>query len=366
MDHHRGKMSRKQECQQCGATFSKRSLLDEHKRILGHQDVYRCLVCEKGFHRKDNLESHESSEFYQCETCKSVFSHPDLLSLHKQNFHNQSDGGVKRKATQDGPPMKRKITKYDDSSDSYTISVVGTQKMPKFNTTSTRYKVAFRELDGRNIQMKLAKELHHNADIPLRRCRIDDIKSFQKVLDGYQIHVVSKEHSNEIIYEGPETENKMYFYLYDNNYDVITKMPAFLGQSYYCTICNKGYDHKERYACNNTSHHCYKIHDVQKEQWKYCEDCNLYSRNNICFDLHKQRINSGQSTCNANFRCNQCCHSVYAKLHKTPQKCGEQYCRVCKDYFPKNHQCYMLPEQTKRDNKICLSQSTHKIDQSTV
>ncbi|CAC5412806.1 unnamed protein product [Mytilus coruscus] len=105
MDHHRGKMSRKHECQQCVATFSKRSLLDEHKRILGHQDVYRCL----------------------------------------------SDGGVKKKATQDGPPMKRKITKYDDPSDSYTKSAVGTQKMPKFNTTSTRYKVAVRELDVRVI-----------------------------------------------------------------------------------------------------------------------------------------------------------------------------------------------------------------------
>ncbi|XP_071176245.1 zinc finger protein 32-like [Mytilus edulis] len=107
MDHHRGKMSRKYECQHCGATFSKRSLLDEHERILGHQDVFRCPVCDKGFHRKDNLESHErkhsSSEFYQCEKCKKVFSHPDLLSLHKQNFHNQSGGGVKRKATQDGP-----------------------------------------------------------------------------------------------------------------------------------------------------------------------------------------------------------------------------------------------------------------------
>ncbi|CAG2197602.1 KRAB [Mytilus edulis] len=155
MDHHRGKMSRQYECQHCGATFSKRSLLDEHKRILGHQEVFRCRVCDKGFYRKSNLESHErkhsSSEFYQCDKCKKVFSHPDRLSLHKENFHNQSGGGVKRKSTQDGLPIKRKVTKYDDPSDSYTISVVGTQKMPKFNTTSTRYKVAFRELDVRGI-----------------------------------------------------------------------------------------------------------------------------------------------------------------------------------------------------------------------
>ncbi|CAC5379378.1 unnamed protein product [Mytilus coruscus] len=155
---------------------------------------------------------------------------------------------------------------------------------------------------GRNIQMNLAKELHHNADIPLRRCGLDDINSFQRVLDGYQIHVVSKEHFNAIIYEGPEAEKKNYLYLHDHQYDVITKMPAVLGRSYYCTICNKG--------------------------------------------------------------CNQCGQSVYAKLHKTPHKCDQQYCRVCEHYFPESHQCYMLPEQNKKDNKNCHSQSTHEIDQS--
>ncbi|VDI15560.1 Hypothetical predicted protein [Mytilus galloprovincialis] len=71
MYHNRGNISRKCECQQCGATFSKRSLLDELKRILGHQDVFICPVCDKGFYRKSNSESHErihsSSKFYQFE-----------------------------------------------------------------------------------------------------------------------------------------------------------------------------------------------------------------------------------------------------------------------------------------------------------
>ncbi|CAC5379363.1 unnamed protein product [Mytilus coruscus] len=142
---------------------------------------------------------------------------------------------------------------------------------------------------GRSIQMNLAKELHHNADIPLRKSGIDDIKAFQRVLEGYQKHFVSKEHFNAVIYEGPEAEKKIYLYLHDCHYDMITKISAFLGRNFFYTTCNNGYDHKERHTCNNTCHHCYKIHDVQKEQWKYCEDCNRYFRNNICFDLHKQK-----------------------------------------------------------------------------
>ncbi|VDI44142.1 Hypothetical predicted protein [Mytilus galloprovincialis] len=83
---------------------------------------------------------------------------------------------------------------------------------------------------GRNIQGELARKLHNKAGVPFRRCGIEEIKSFQRILDGYQIHVVSKEHFNAIIYEGPAAEKKIYLYLHDHHYDVITAMPAFLSR----------------------------------------------------------------------------------------------------------------------------------------
>jgi hypothetical protein len=47
--------------------------------------------------------------------------------------------------------FKRRITTYDDLEDSFSISIIGEQKMPKFNTTSTKYKVTFQDLDIRGI-----------------------------------------------------------------------------------------------------------------------------------------------------------------------------------------------------------------------
>lgn len=62
-----------------------------------------------------------------------------------------------------------------------------------------------------------------------------------------------------------------------------------------------------------------------------------------CFDLHKQNTSIGRSTCNTNIRCKLCNQSVYTKLHQKPHVCGEHYCKVCKDFVPENHQCYMQP-----------------------
>ena len=77
------------------------------------------------------------------------------------------------------------------------------------------------------MQMRLAQELHTNADVPLGSCRIEQAKLFQAYLTEYQINVASKEYNNNIIYAGPEKDKRIYFYMHDNHYDVITKMPRF-------------------------------------------------------------------------------------------------------------------------------------------
>ena len=53
---------------------------------------------------------------------------------------------------------------------------------------------------GRRIQEELALELHTKAGVPLHQCGIENVKMFQRFLVGYQIHVISREHFNGIVY----------------------------------------------------------------------------------------------------------------------------------------------------------------------
>jgi hypothetical protein len=120
---------------------------------------------------------------------------------------------------------------------------------------------------GRGIQEELALELHAKAGVPLHQSGIEDVKTFQRFLVGYQIHVISREHFNGIVYHGPTADKKIYLYYHDNHYDVITSMTAFLSRNYFCTNCYNGYNTKEEHACNNVCHNCRKIHDQTEDDW---------------------------------------------------------------------------------------------------
>jgi hypothetical protein len=108
------------------------------------------------FFREDNLKTqkrrHDRSDVHQCDVCNHVFSHPETLYLHKRNHHGQIGKDIKRNTTTtDEALIKRRITTYDDPEDSFSRSIIGEQKMPKFNTTSTKNKVTFHDLDIREI-----------------------------------------------------------------------------------------------------------------------------------------------------------------------------------------------------------------------
>ena len=77
------------------------------------------------------------------------------------------------------------------------------------------------------MQTRLAHDLREKANVSIGPCGLEEVKQFQTYLSDYQINIVSKDHQNSIIYSGPEKEKRIYLFLHDNHYDVITSMPAF-------------------------------------------------------------------------------------------------------------------------------------------
>ena len=197
---------------------------------------------------------------------------------------------------------------------------------------------------GRGVQGLLANELHEKAGVSLGLCGIEEIKHFQAVLPGYQIHVVSRDHFNGMIYVGPEADNKIFLYMHDNHYDVITSMAAFLNKAYFCTKCNKGYDKKEEHSCNMSCHRCRQIHEQEEGvKWVSCDDCNRHFKGALCFEMHKKQTKHGNSTCSTLYTCTQCNQLINRQRQKKEHKCGEIFCDTCKDFFMPGHECYMQP-----------------------
>ena len=121
---------------------------------------------------------------------------------------------------------------------------------------------------GRREQEKKARELHAAANVPLGPCGIPEVALFQKYLTNYEINIVSGDHDNSIIYP-PTTSTavnnatRIYLYLHRNHYDVITKMPGFLNQSYFCHTCKCVYDNRLGHLCDAMCKSCRGYNCIQ-------------------------------------------------------------------------------------------------------
>ena len=138
---------------------------------------------------------------------------------------------------------------------------------------------------GCKQQRLLAQQLHRKAGVPEGLCGLPEVAKFQQVITEHQIVVLSTEHFNAIIYEGPKREKQIYLYLNQNHYDVITSVSAFLGRSYWCLECKKGYNKKEEHRCSKVSKCCFTEGCqgiTQKAPWRECGECHRMFAGDEC------------------------------------------------------------------------------------
>ncbi len=212
--------------------------------------------------------------------------------------------------------------------------------------------------DGRTpIQRKLARALCDAAGVcHTTPCGADEYPKFQSVLEEYQLHIVSRDHFDTIIYKGPEAkEKKIYLWLHQNHFDVIATMAGFLQKVYFCTACCKGYDHANAHVCSVICRHCRKEgctatkEERIKERLDPCPSCDRYFYTNQCFQNHLQKSDKGTSTCSTIKRCPDCFKqvSVYY-LEPRKHRCGKTYCITCGEFLDSldDHDCYIKPLKT--------------------
>ena len=158
-------------------------------------------------------------------------------------------------------------------------------------------------MSNRPLQTRLAQELHQNAGVPFGPCGIDQAKLFQAYLTEYQISIVSKEYGNKVIHAGPEKDKKIYLYMHNNHYDVITKMLGFFAGVYYCHTCKKAYEHQEQHRCPNACKCCRFPTECPEVSWLTCQDCHRLFKSQQCFEQHKHTRGDARSVCESLIKC---------------------------------------------------------------
>ena len=196
----------------------------------------------------------------------------------------------------------------------------------------------------RPMQTRLAQELHANADVPLGPCGIKEAKRFQVYLTEYQINIVSKEYNNKIVYSGPNKDKRIYLYMHNNHYDVITKMPGFFARTYYCHECKKAYNNLETRLCPNTCKCCGSRPICPELSWMPCNNCDRMFKSQQCCDQHKEPRGEARSVCQGWVKCTQCKKAV-RRCCAAPEKhdCGKNKCGICGKFVKlEGHYCFIF------------------------
>ncbi|EDO39264.1 predicted protein [Nematostella vectensis] len=208
---------------------------------------------------------------------------------------------------------------------------------------------------GRAIHGVLATDLHQRAGVPLRMCGLPEVEMFQRVIDQYQLVVLSAEHFNAIVYEGPKRDEKIFLFYHNNHFDIITALSTFLERSYYCFECKIGYNSADAHHCEGTCKCCFSTEcngKVNNAPWRECGSCNRIFAGDECYERHCVPNKEGNSICSKYYRCKACKKVLaYSKRHPRDHKCGEVYCFNCKDFFRAGHLCHMQKLETEEEKR---------------
>ena len=209
---------------------------------------------------------------------------------------------------------------------------------------------------GTRTQEKKAKELHEAAKVPLGPCGIPEVELFQKHLTNYEINIVSGNHDNSIIYPPkPSAGNNVtpiYLYLHDNHYDVITTIPGFLSNSYFCHKCSQPYSKKFDHVCPGMCKSCRSYDCVLIGNGLKCNECDRLFKNKACYDQHKEPVDGARSVCQTIRKCGKCGKSMdVRKLNPKGHICGKK-CSTCG-----------LVHNEKSEH-LCYIQKTEQLEES--
>ena len=215
---------------------------------------------------------------------------------------------------------------------------------------------------GRPRQTTQARDLHRQAGVPEGPCGLEELEKFQRFLSpNYQLKVLSRSTPFFMIYRGPEAPHKIMLLKGNDHYEGCTTFSGFINKSYWCHLCDRGFDHKDKNkhpcegrtcrACERDPPHPCPDYRRYSAPSILCSVCSCYFYGLDCLQFHRT---SGR--CDKYKTCHSC-HARYQVDKKHPHRCGYGNCYSCRRIVNlTTHQCYIQlpyeppPPRPRRDD----------------
>ena len=185
-----------------------------------------------------------------------------------------------------------------------------------------------------------------------------DFKTLEKIQKsneflGYQIIVIEFK-SQRQLFKGPEAEKEIYLLWDENHFDLIKEMNAYVGRTYYCKHCNRGFQSVNLHKCDNTCQSCRSTTKCTPGNVKIpCNSCGNFFESDQCFDNHiRNRLCQNEKCCPK-------CEIKYRVDKNHKHICDEYQCHLCNEYYMvQPHLCFL---KTKNMEKLQEEDKVTKI-----
>ena len=202
-------------------------------------------------------------------------------------------------------------------------------------------------IQGRKIQEEKAIELHELTGVARGPCGLEELEKFQRYLQPtYQLMVMCRTKPFFLIFKGPPADIEIKLIKSDTHYDGCSSFSAFQNRSYWCSLCEKGYNVKDakHHPCEGRSCHSCNRNDcpdydrTNRNPPILCNFCHCRFYGNNCFDYHRQK-----NLCQTHKTC-QKCYAEYNVVKGKRHRCGFATCPSCKEMVEIHaHKCFIQP-----------------------
>ena len=204
--------------------------------------------------------------------------------------------------------------------------------------------------EGKAVQEQKARELCQLAGVKPGPCGIQELQKFQEYLQpNYQLIVMCRTKPFFLIFKGPPAPHEIKIIKSDDHYDGCTSFSAFVNRSYWCSLCEKGFniddakhhpcEGRSCHSCNRTDCPNYKRNGHPTLICDWCH-CRFYGAN--CFQHH---LTTKQ--CQSHKTCLKC-YAHYNVIKGKRHRCGFATCPSCRQVVDiRTHKCFIQPHVEK-------------------